>query len=77
MVFQTHDLCGFRRKRFVCQFWRHLLILSSPEHDFTYKWNVVCRAIYSKYVLLTLGACALGTVVNAGHRCLHDPLASF
>ena len=28
MTFQTHDLCGFRRKRFVRQFWRHLLILS-------------------------------------------------
>ena len=28
MAFQTHDLCGFPVKRFVCQFWRHLLILS-------------------------------------------------
>ena len=27
MVFQMHDLCGFRRKRFICQFWCHLLIL--------------------------------------------------
>ena len=23
MAFQMHDLCGFLRKRFVRQFWRH------------------------------------------------------
>ena len=28
MTFQMHDLCGFRTKRFVRQFWRHLLVLS-------------------------------------------------
>ena len=28
MAFQRHDMCGFLRKRFVCHFWRHLLILS-------------------------------------------------
>ena len=28
MAFQTHDLCGFRRKQFIGQFWHRLLILS-------------------------------------------------
>ena len=28
MAFQMHDSCGFLRKRFVRQFWRHLPILS-------------------------------------------------
>ena len=28
MAFHMHDLCGFLRKRFVRQFWRHLSILS-------------------------------------------------
>ena len=28
VAFQTHDLCGFRRERFVHWFWSHLLILS-------------------------------------------------
>ena len=43
MAFQTHDLYGFRRKCFVGQFWRHLLLsfLTSfcPAlcYDFTYK----------------------------------------
>ena len=27
MAFQTHDLCGFHRKRFIRKFWRCLLIL--------------------------------------------------
>ena len=53
MTFQTHDLCGFRQKRFVRQFWRHLLILSFltfPGYRWyasTYKQNIVCHALYT------------------------------
>ena len=32
MAFQSHVLCGFRWKRFVLQFWRHLLRTATFHH---------------------------------------------
>ena len=69
MLFQTHK---FLRKRFVQQFWHYLSFLAFPE------LAIVClciqieccvsHAIYTctvcLYILLTLGACALGTVAK-------------
>ena len=55
--------------------WRHLPILSFltlPELAISMTSRInrtLCVACYIRYVcLLTLGACALGKVVNPGHR---------
>ena len=82
MAFQIHNLCGFRQKHFICQFWCHLLILSfltfpqlQRQHDFTYKQNAVCRVLYT--VCITTNPQRMRfrhsckKIINAGHhRCL-------
>ena len=69
MVFQRHDLCGFLRKRFVCQSWHHLPILdfARATESMTLRINrILCVARYIWYVrLLTLGACTWGTVAKS------------
>ena len=77
MAFQRNDLCEFRRKRFVYQFWRHLLILSFlASGSMTLHIN---RTLYGVYKLLSLGACTVGLtiIIHAGHCCLSRSLASF
>ena len=63
-----HDLCGFRQKRFVCQVWHHLLILSfSGSKTLRVNRTQVSHAIYGMYVLLSLGTCTctLGTIAKS------------
>ena len=79
IAFQRRDLCGFLRKRFVCQFWASfadskLLDFARASDSMTLRVNrTLCVGCYIRYVrLLTLGACALGTVakiINPGHHC--------
>ena len=66
MAFQTHELRGFLRKYFVRQFWYHLLILSFMTLCIN-RTLCVARYIYGMYILLILGACALGTVALSLH----------
>ena len=73
MAFQMHDLCGFYRKRFVRQFWRHLLVLSfltSPGPgqlgSITLRINRT-RAIYG-IGLIILYACARVTRAGSGDK---------
>ena len=58
MMFQMHDLCGFRWKRFICQLWCHLLILSfltfQASSSMTLRINRALYVVhYIRYVRIT------------------------
>ena len=64
VAFQTHNLCGLRRKRFVGQFWRHLLILSF----LTSFYPALCYDLHINRTLCIYGIGPLYACVREGYE---------